>query len=289
MRHKRNRFLLTIVLVGLALVLSACGDGGGASHDGHGAAPGQQPGETSGDHNGHGGQEGVSASSLQIDWNFTASPVAGNATPLTFTVKKETGEVVSDFEIGHEKKMHLIAVDETLTDFMHLHPELQSDGTFTIDVPFSHGGNYTLFADFIPKGEAAMTLSQDVQVEGEPVAGTAFIPDIEAPKVVNGIKIALTMPEPTAGEEVKLSFAFENAETGDPITNLQPYLGAVGHVVILDDKAEKYIHNHPLEEAATGPVADFETMFPEPGTYKIWGQFQHEGELFVVPFVAEVK
>jgi hypothetical protein len=66
-------------------------------------------------------------------------------------------------------------------------------------------------------------------------------------------------------------------------------LGAVGHVVILSADAEQYLHVHPQNEQTTGPLAQFATAFPRSGTYKIWGQFQHNGEVITVPFVVDVK
>ncbi len=72
------------------------------------------------------------------------------------------------------------------------------------------------------------------------------------------------------------------------INNLEPYLGAVGHVVILSADAESYLHVHPLDEKASGPDAEFATIFRK-AAYKIWGQFQHNGEILTVPFVVDVK
>ncbi|MNV94653.1 hypothetical protein D3C71_1894700 [compost metagenome] len=66
-------------------------------------------------------------------------------------------------------------------------------------------------------------------------------------------------------------------------------MGAVGHVVILSADAEQYIHVHPLDEKATGPIARFATSFPEAGTYKLWAQFQHNGEVITSSFVVDVK
>jgi hypothetical protein len=43
-----------------------------------------------------------------------------------------------------------------------------------------------------------------------------------------------------------------------------------------------------MEEKVTGPEAKFMTTFPKSGVYKIWGQFQHENKVFIVPFVVKV-
>ena len=86
-----------------------------------------------------------------------------------------------------------------------------------------------------------------------------------------------------------MTFLFkEDTEEGQPVRNLQPYLGAIGHVVIMDSKAEHYLHVHPLDDQGAGPEARFATTFPVSGTYKVWGQFQRDGIVFVVPFVLNI-
>jgi hypothetical protein len=77
---------------------------------------------------------------------------------------------------------------------------------------------------------------------------------------------------------VTLSFSLDK-------TKLEPYLGAAGHVVILDEKGEHYLHVHPVKENETV----FQTEFDRPGVYKIWAEFKQNGKVRVFPFVVEVK
>ena len=106
---------------------------------------------------------------------------------------------------------------------------------------------------------------------------------------MNGKEIELSLSNTLSNEEVVLAYHIQDAKTKQGINNLEPYLGAVGHVVILSEDAEQYIHVHPLDERSTGPNAEFATTFPHSGIYKIWGQFQHQGEVMTVPFVVEIK
>ncbi|WP_263704927.1 hypothetical protein [Bacillus thuringiensis] len=92
-----------------------------------------------------------------------------------------------------------------------------------------------------------------------------------------------------AKQETMLTFTFKNAKTKEPITDLQPYLGAVGHVVILDKDSKQYVHVHPMVEDAKGPEAVFQATFPSPGIYKVWGECQQNNKVFTVPFVVEVS
>jgi hypothetical protein len=130
----------------------------------------------------------------------------------------------------------------------------------------------------------------------------------------------MPMPEkPVAGKDMMLHFQIRDAH-GKPVTDLDPYLGAMGHAVILSSDTKLYLHAHPMEsgteqgstsgamdhdsmkpgtsmdshmeaEAGTdrGPDVIFHTNFPVPGYYKIWGQFQHHGKIITAPFVVRVE
>ncbi|HEX4948472.1 MAG TPA: hypothetical protein VFZ34_17490, partial [Blastocatellia bacterium] len=96
-----------------------------------------------------------------------------------------------------------------------------------------------------------------------------------------------------AGQPTLLRFKLTAAETGQPLTDLQPYLGAWGHTVILSDDAVEYLHSHPLEDndgkAKTPPdILYFETFFPRPGRYRIWSQFHRRQRVFTVSFDVQV-
>ncbi|MEW9668059.1 hypothetical protein [Ammoniphilus sp. 3BR4] len=237
----------------------------------------------------HGGHDSTNTSQVQVVWNLSKqSPESKKDEEISIQVQDNTGKPIEEFEISHEKKMHLIVVNKDLSFFNHIHPEYAEKGVFKITTQFPAGGDYKLIADFIPKGAEAKTESQWIKVAGDTPSPKPLEPEKNLTKTVEGKEVTLSFDNLQAGKEVAMTFTIKDAATKEPITNLQPYLGAIGHVVILSADAEKYIHNHPLEERATGPDAKFETSFPTGGIYKIWGQFQHENKLFVVPFVVQV-
>ncbi|MDF2649998.1 MAG: hypothetical protein K0Q73_5803, partial [Paenibacillus sp.] len=196
---------------------------------------------------------------------------------------------VNDYKVNHEKLLHLIIVNHDLSFFNHIHPEFKGSGKFTINTSFPAGGEYKVFADFIPSGGSSTTLSEWVKVEGKEGEHAAITADSKLVKEVDGKEIELALSSTKSKEDVTLTFNLRDAKTKQGINNLEPYLGAVGHVVILSADSEKYLHVHPLDEKATGPKAEFATSFPQSGTYKIWGQFQHNGKVITVPFVIDVK
>ncbi|MDR6554834.1 uncharacterized protein YceK [Paenibacillus qinlingensis] len=281
--------LISAMLV--VLLLSACGSVREASsksqHGSHEAASSPASGD---EHSGHGGEMAKAATNLKASFTFGSTSLKANEkSELTIQITDDVGKAVTDFEINHEKLLHLIVVNHNLSSFQHIHPTYQGNGKFTVSTSFDAGGDYKLIADFIPSGGTSTTLSQWVKVTGKEAGHTVLKADAKLRQEVSGKTVELSLSSLKAKDEVTLRFTIRDAQTNKEITNLQPYLGAVGHVVILSADAEQYIHVHPLEENSTGPVAKFATAFPEAGIYKLWGQFQHNDEVFTVPFVVDVK
>ena len=73
---------------------------------------------------------------------------------------------------------------------------------------------------------------------------------------------------------------------GEPVTDLEPYLGAFGHLVALRAGDLGYLHVHP-EEGEAGPGVEFATAFPTPGTYRLFLDFQHRGVVHTAAFTVE--
>jgi len=97
-----------------------------------------------------------------------------------------------------------------------------------------------------------------------------------------------------AERETQLAFRLER--DGKPLTDLSPYIGAMGHCVIISEDTQTYLHSHPEQLAAApspdehgGPEVSFHTMFPKPGRYKVWGQFKRGDEIIVADFVVNVE
>jgi hypothetical protein len=220
-------------------------------------------------------------------WKIT-NPQAKQNTNLTIDIQDNAGKPIEKFDISHEKDIHLIVVSKDLSYFDHIHPEYKGKGEFQINYTFPSGGEYELIADYKPTNAQSETQKQWIKVEGDASAQVAIQPDKELTKVIDGKEVTLNIDNLAANKELNVTFTFKDAKTKQSITNLQPYLGAVGHIVILDKEAQDYLHVHPTDEKSTGPDAKFMTTFPKSGVYKIWGQFQQDGKVFAVPFIVNV-
>ena len=213
---------------------------------------------------------------------------AGPATPVAFRVLGPDGEAVTGYDVDHDVDLHLIAVRRDLTGFQHVHPELGPDGTWRVPLALEPGA-WRLFADFTPTalGEN-LTLGADLAVPGgyAPAPLPAGTPTAE----VDGFTVVLTGGL-EAGAESELTLSV--SRDGRPVTDLEPYLGAYGHLVVLRDGDLAYLHAHPLGEAgggppAAGPHVRFATTAPSAGTYRLFLDFQHDGVVRTAAFTVEV-
>jgi hypothetical protein len=211
----------------------------------------------------------------------------GQPVTLHLMLHDSTGAMVKDFEIVHEKKLHLIIVRAGLDRFAHIHPVIDASGNITATFSFPVAGLYRLFADFKPVGGVQTTLAAELTVGGQRPPGAALIPNV--PGRVSGEELTADVAISGGGAEgaTRISFSLFDA-SGDAVKDLQPYLGAMGHLVVLDAGGRTYVHSHPLEGKAGDAVA-FEVRFPGPGIYKGWGQFQRAGKVHDLPFVVGIR
>ncbi|MBA2520240.1 MAG: HAD-IC family P-type ATPase, partial [Chloroflexia bacterium] len=245
---------------------------------------------------------------LRVEW--ISDPVAPEpGQPVTFAyrvVDEQSGEVVSDLPLDHERQMHLILTSRDLAQFQHIHPEPGDDGVYRVDTKLPAAGTYLLYDEFVHAGQTVLD-RRELTVGAPSNAGAALTPD-QAPKTVAGFTVALNAAETiTAGEAT--NFTFTLSRDGAPVTDLAPYLGAAAHVAIVSEDAADFAHTHgeavapaPAGDddraagddghgvpAAFGPEVQVEHAFPEPGRYKIWGQFSHDGQVLTAPFTVEVR
>ena len=217
-----------------------------------------------------------------------SQPQAGSPTQLVLQIQDEDGKPIQQFDVLHEKLVHLIVVREGLDEFAHLHPEVDASGMITIEFAFPKSGKYRLFADHQPQGKSPGLAAGELVVAGDDKPAAALVPNASNEVAVGEIKAHIAIKP--GDQETTVRFHLVNA-AGQAVGDLQPYLGAMGHLVIINADGREYVHAHSLSEAKTAPdgAVEFAAHFPKPGIYKAWGQFQRGGSVFTVPFVMEHK
>jgi hypothetical protein len=278
MRHIPAIFLLH--------VLAGCGSQHSGSHATPGGAPGALHGGHGHSHTGHAGSHVAGSLVVQTD---PSAPAAGRPTALRLMIHDADGTMAKDFLTVHDKKVHLIIVRDGLDEFAHLHPDIDAAGTMTTTYTFPIAGTYRLFADYHQVGRAPATARAEVAVSGEARPAPALRPD--APGVVSGdgLTAEVAVEGAAAGGEATIRFTLTDPN-GRPVADLQPYMGAMGHLVVVSGDGRKYVHAHSAEGNADRPnVVSFQAHFPHAGFYKGWGQFRWKDNVRVVPFVVKVS
>jgi hypothetical protein len=214
------------------------------------------------------------------------SPQPGTDVRVAFTITGPDGRPVTAYDVEHDKRLHLIAVRRDFTGFQHVHPTMSEAGVWSAPLDLT-AGQWRLFADFKAAGAEPLTLGTDLAVAGDyrpaPSAGESRTVDVD------GYTVTLD-GDLVPGEESELTFRVSAA--GRPVTDLQPYLGAYGHLVVLRAGDLAYLHVHPAGEPGDGatepgPDVPFFGTAPSSGTYRLFLDFRHGDVVHTAAFTLE--
>jgi len=275
--------------VGLAAVFGIAW-GAGAAFGPEPATPAadahsHQPPSTTDDKGPAGLTDSENGYTLRLDTPQTTA--AANHT-LRFRILNQDGAPITRYQRSHDKDLHLIVVRRDMAAFQHVHPVLDASGTWTVPIDLSRAGDYRVFADFVPEGSQNLTLGADLRVAGNYDVKTLPAPSTTA--TVGEYTVTLTGAiAPDQSSKVVLSVN----RNGKPVTDLQPYLAAYGHLVALRAADLGYLHVHPEGHpgdgvTAAGPGITFYVTAPSAGDYRLFLDFQHEGVVRTAEFTVAV-
>lgn len=228
---------------------------------------------------------------------LTTKPAAlkpGEDIQLHFQVKDpETNEPVRKFEIVHEKLWHFFLVSQDLKFFAHMHPEQQPDGSFDLNVKFPKPGLYRALSDFYPSEGTPQLIDSSLLVSGEGfgLAPATLEPDVTAKQTENlNVELVTDPPQVVAGLRTIMFFKLT------PNDGIEPYLGTMAHVLAASADTIDLIHTHPTDvidpDNGAYKQIQIDIVFPRPGIYRVWIQFQRKGvvntAVFNIP-VSELK
>lgn len=198
---------------------------------------------------------------------------------LEFSIVGDDG-TVREFDIEHERRMHLIVVRQDFQAFQHLHPEQRPDGSWTVAMDARRPGAYRVFADFSTGGKP-LTLGTDLFVTGQ-FAPEPLAPAESTASAGDGYRVSLDALPARAGGTIMTGFTIRL--DGEPVGGVQPYLGADGHLVALREGDQAFLHTHPEgEPGGTGPIR-FSVTYPSAGRYRLYFQFRHHGKVRTAEF-----
>ena len=224
----------------------------------------------------------VAANGLELELGRAELP-QGKEAQLSFQIVGPDGEAITDYDVEHTRRMHLIVVRRDLTGFQHLHPTMSADGTWSTPVTLPDAGSYRVFADF-RHDVTPQTLASDLAVDGD--ADYRPLPAQQTQTgSEDGYAVGVEGAAPKSGEESELTFNV--VRDGKPVA-VEPYLGADGHLVALRDGDLAFLHVHPVQGQG-GDGIRFMTEFPSAGSYRLFLQFKDRGEVHTAEFTREVS
>ena len=180
---------------------------------------------------------------------------------------------------AREAHAPLHRVSQDLARFAHEHPEPAGPGVFRLRYRFPAPGQYRIFADVAPKDAGSQVLSTPLAVgdgrgrrSRRPLRTRAGHPASLSRLPEGGVP---------AGRTVTVTATLTDA-TGRPIRDLEPWLGAMGHLLLVHQDADTFAHAHP-DDREPGVGKDgripFLVRLSKPGRYKGWLQFQRHGQV----------
>ena len=229
-------------------------------------------------------EDAAESSRYSMDFTTSTNEIhSGQPVSLSFRPRNsDKANIAVPLDVTHEKKIHLIIVNETLSWFDHIHPEFQADGSYLVEEVFPDGGSYVLYADYKPSGGAKQLEVKNVTVEGKP--GPTKTYSNEATKATTDLySISLVADEKVfyAGKEIHFDgIVTKNGDHYD-VNEFQNYLGSTGHMVAIHVQNKTFVHIHAEIE---NEKLHFHASFPEPGAYRLWLQFKADDVIHTADF-----
>jgi hypothetical protein len=232
----------------------------------------------------------------------------------------------------HGHLMHLFLIGlPNLDRFYHIHPDQVTRDTFTERLPAVSGGDYALFADIVRESGFPDTMTTRLkfpEVPGNPPTGDDSETIVASPSSQRGPGMALTLPDQSrwewdlsgqslrARQPVLLRFR-SFAKDGKPASDLEPYMGMAGHLVIVKRDLTVFAHVHPsgsmpmaalmllekqkissnlkmpampgMPDTAMPNEVTFPYGFPEAGDYRLFVQIKRSGQVQTATFDAHIE
>lgn len=208
-----------------------------------------------------------------------ASVTTDMPSQYTFRIVTNDGSPVTDFDVLHDRRLHLIVLSRNLIDYLHLHPDMDASGSWQITIPPLDPGSYRVYADFQPTGADRITLGTDLQVPG-PVA-VVPLPDAMSVAETDGYQVTLSGVALVGASNI----GFDVSRNGEEIAT-DPYLGAAGHLIVIRTGDLGYLHVHPSD--GQDRTVRFDAEFPTPGTYRLFFDFAHDDAVHTAAFTVTV-
>jgi len=214
-------------------------------------------------------------------------PVKGKPCRFEIHIKQFDGSPLGPDEIAlsHTEKIHLMAINQSLGDYQHLHPEADElfDGTWRFTMTPERVGEYKVFLDFIPlRSPRRVLLAASFRVDGGQNEAPNLSEQLES-KIGSHTFSIKAVEDKRAGEEISLEL--QAVDQSGTLVQLTPVMGAFAHLVAFDPELKGFAHLHPTEDTLPQTINDiysgpltFSFVPPEKGVYRLWAQLRIKDE-----------
>jgi hypothetical protein len=220
-----------------------------------------------------------------------------NATTVLRLTSKDGKPVTPDqLQVAHTEKLHLLIVDETLSDYHHEHPVPGAKaGEYTFEFGPRAGGTYFIWADIVPTATGRQEYaSTKVKVEGSPAAKEQTV---NTTADASGYRFTMSTEkdEPLQAGKATLVKVKVTTPDGKPFEKLEPVMGAFAHMVAFPEDVGSVTHVHPMgrepekPEERGGPELSFHVQPEKAGFHKIFLQTQIGGQEVYAAFAQNVQ
>jgi hypothetical protein len=216
----------------------------------------------------------------------------GRETELTIVLTDPSGAPVTPdmLQEVHTRKIHLLVIDETLSDYQHLHPESHgATGRYTASFRPHAPGNYTAWVDVTPKDGPHQYLPLRLE-GGRPCNGPCVNRRLSLSSEAGGLKAYLSFDGPLKQGTPAMGMIHITNEEGRPVRTLEPVMGAFAHIVGFYEDLSGVVHTHPMgmegEDLSSygGPNLSFHLEPEKGGFIKFFVQLRQGGRDIFLPF-----
>jgi len=230
---------------------------------------------------------GTSPATIRSEILPVADRTAGKPVPTVIRLTGPDGKPVTlgQLEVAHTEKIHLLVIDQSLTDYHHLHPVAgDKPGEYRFEFAPRFGGTYHIWADLVPKSTGKQEYSKTtVKVGGAPATPSN---SVNTTADVDGYRFDLKTENDAplqAGKSTTVTVKVTGSD-GREFSKLEPVMGAFAHMVAFPEDLASVTHVHPMgaepKTAAErgGPELTFHVEGDKPGYHKFFLQTQIGGK-----------
>jgi hypothetical protein len=230
---------------------------------------------------------------------------------------------LDDFVPDHNHLVHMYVIRlPEMERVWHLHPELTGSAEFTQQLPPMPAGRYQIFADLVHESGLPETVTTELTlpaVAGKPLAGDDSTGDGPPLSQADFERSVAALPDGgrMVWERDRDQFETKTLEwfrfrvedaAGQPVRDLELYMGMPGHAAFVRDDLSVFAHVHPtgsvpmaalalaqpemasmhamhmmhgmkMDDPAIPPVVSFPYGFPKAGHYRIFVQVKRAGRV----------